>query len=142
MHVHYAVTKGKDDNFQVSYFAHLFDHCTLAVTSLLESLIQGIQEQVDPLLKKVFLRSNEAGWYHNANLYAAAKNVGDRLGVTVEAYDHFELQFGKDITDRIICPMKGCLRRYCNEGNNILSADDMYDALKSRPVRELLLLFA
>ncbi len=138
-HVSSVVTKGKYDSFQVSYFAHLFDHCTqdwFAVMSLLESLIQAIQEQVvDPLLKKVFLRSDEAGCYHNANLYAAAKNVGDRLGVTVEAYDHSEPQFGKDITDPIICPMKGCLRRYCNEGNNILSANDMYDALKSRPVR-------
>ena len=35
-HVSSVVTKGKDHNFQVSYFARLFDHCTqdwFAVTS-------------------------------------------------------------------------------------------------------------
>lgn len=137
-HVSSVVTKDKDGNLQVSYFAHLFDSCTqdwFAVTSLLESLMKAIREQLDPLLNKVFLRSDEAGCYHTLNLYAAARDVGKRLDVTVEGYDHSEPQFGKDITDRIICPLKGCLRRYCNEGNNILSAEDMYKALKSRPVR-------
>jgi hypothetical protein len=137
-HVSSVVTKDEHGNLQVFYFAHLFDSCTqdwYAVTSILESLIKAIKDQVDPLLKKVFLRSDEAACYHNVNLYAAAKDVGQRMGVTVEGYDHSEPQFGKDITDRIICPMKGCLRRYCNEGNNILSSEDMHKALKSRPVK-------
>lgn len=138
-HVSSVVRKGKDGSFQVSYFAHLFDgSCTqdwYAVASLLESLIQAIREQVDPLLQKIFLRSDEAGCYHNVNLYAAAKDLGKSMGVRVEGYDHSEPQFGKEITDRIICPLKGSLRRFCNEGNNVLCADDMYKALKSRPVR-------
>ena len=106
-HVSSVVTRGSDDDFRVSYFAHLFNSCTqdwFAVTSLLESLIQAIREQVDPYLKKVYLRSDEAGCYHNVNLYAAAKDVGKRVDVTVEGYDHSEPQVGKDITDRIICP--------------------------------------
>lgn len=137
-HVSSVVTKDGRSNLQVVYFAHLFDSCTqdwFAVVSLLESLIQAIKEQVDPQLKRVFLRSDEAGCYHNVNLYAAAKDVVERMNITVERYDHSEPQFGKDITDRIICPMKGCLRRYCNEGNNIVSAEDMHKALKTRSVR-------
>ena len=46
-----------------------------------------------------------------------------------------EPQFGKDVCDRILCPMKGAIRRYCNEGHDILSARDMHSALRERPVK-------
>ena len=123
-----VVTRGTDDDFRVSYFAHLFNSCTqdwFAATPLLESLIQAIREPVDPHLEKIYLRSDEAGCCHNVNLYPVAKDVGKRVDVIVEGYNYSEPQFGKDITDRIICPMKGCLRRYCNEGNDIISAENM-----------------
>lgn len=37
--------------------------------------------------------------------------------------------------DRIISPLKGVIRRYCNEGHDILTAADMFAALKARPVK-------
>ena len=50
--------------------------------------------------------------------------------------DHFsEPEYGKDICDRILCPLKSTIRRYCNEGNDILSATDMREALQNRPVK-------
>jgi len=137
-HVSSVITKDNDGLLQVSYFAHLFNNCTqdwFAVTSLLEHLLSSIRETVKPSLTRVILRSDEAGCYHNSNLYSAAVDVGRYMGVAVEGYDHSEPQFGKDITDRIICPLKGALRRYCNEGNDILCAEDMYKALKERPVK-------
>ena len=50
-------------------------------------------------------------------------------------YDFSEPQFGKDLCDRITSPLKGAIRRFCNEGNDILSASDMYEALQARPVK-------
>ena len=50
-------------------------------------------------------------------------------------YDFSEPQFGKDVCDRIISPMKGAIRRYCNEGHNIMTASDMHEALKARQVK-------
>jgi len=38
------------------------------------------------------------------------------------------------VCDRIISPLKGAIRRYCDEGHDILSASDMYVALQARPV--------
>ena len=46
-----------------------------------------------------------------------------------------EPQFGKDVCDRIISPLKSALTRYCNEGNDILSALDMHCALEVRNVK-------
>ena len=50
-------------------------------------------------------------------------------------YDFSEPQFGKDVCDRIISPLKSALTRYCNEGNDILSASDMHRALEVRKVK-------
>ena len=32
----------------------------------------------------------------------------------------------KKVCDRILCPMKSAIRRYCSEGNDVLSAKDIY----------------
>ena len=51
------------------------------------------------------------------------------------SYDFSEPQFGKDVRDRIISPKKSAIRRYCNEGNDIMSATDVYEALRARHVK-------
>ena len=42
---------------------------------------------------------------------------------------------GKDICDRILCPMKAAFKRYCNKGHDILADRDMQTARKKIPVR-------
>jgi len=81
-------------------------------------------------VKKVYLKSLEAGCYHNNQLVVAARDIGVRVGVSVERYYFSEPQSGKDVCDRILCPMKGAIRRYCNENHDILTAMDMRTALK------------
>ena len=49
-------------------------------------------------------------------------------------YDFSEPQHGKDVCDRILCPMKHAIQKYCNEGHDILTASDMRRALLERPV--------
>ena len=83
----------------------------------------------------MYLRSDEAGCYHNSSLLAALRDVGSRQGIDVVRYDFSEPQHGKDVCDRILCPMKAAVKRYCNEGHDILMAQDMQTALKERPVR-------
>ena len=34
--------------------------------------------------------------------------------------------------DRILCPMKASIKRFCNEGNDITSASDIRKALKEK----------
>ena len=55
--------------------------------------------------------------------------------ILIVGYDFSEPQSGKDICDRIICPMKSTINSFCNEGHDILSAVDMHTALKERPVK-------
>ena len=68
-------------------------------------------------------------------LIAACHDVSETTGVTLLAYHFSEPQQGKDLCDRLICPMKSAMNKYCNEGNNILSSKDMFKALKQKHVK-------
>ena len=67
-------------------------------------------------------------------MIAAVRDIGERVGITVKNYDFSESQSGKDICDRILCPLKASIRENCSEGHDILTASDMKEALKQHPV--------
>ena len=126
----------EDQKLQVTSYAHLFNNCRqdwYAVLSVLENLLSTIKISHESITK-VYFRSDEAGCYHNSELIASLHHLGQRHNLQIVRYDHSEPQFGKDVCDRILCPMKAAIRRFCNEGHDIISAEDMHDALKERPV--------
>jgi len=84
-----------------------------------------------PQLSEAFLRSDNAGCYHNAFLLLFLPSIGQRVGITVKRYDFSEPQAGKDICDRRIAILKGHMRRFLNEGHDIKSASDMKVAIES-----------
>ena len=102
--------------------------------SILENLLSTVKTS-NPGIKKAYLRSDEAGCYHNSKLVSSFRELGCLQDVEVLRYDHSEPQSGKDMCDRILCPMKSSIRRYCNEGHDVVSAQDMHTALKERPVK-------
>ena len=72
---------------------------------------------------------------HSNSLIASVRDIGERIGITVESYDFSESQSGKDICDRILCPLKSSIRTYCSEGHDILTASDIKHGLQHHPVR-------
>ena len=127
----------KAGSLELQSFSHLFDICRqdwFAVSSIIETTLEMIKTQ-KPHVTQVYLRSDETSCYHNNSLIAAAKDVGQRVGITVCRYDFSEPKYSKDVCDRILCPMKTCIRRYCNEGHDILIVADMRMALSERPVK-------
>ena len=136
-HVSCVLSSDGHGKFFMSYYNHLFNSCSqdwFAVLSILENLLISVRSS-NPKVTKAFLRSDEAGCYHNSQLIVAARDIGQRVGVSIERYNFSEPQSGKDVCDRILCPMKGAIRRYCNEGLDILTARDMRTALKERSVQ-------
>ena len=123
-------------DLEVCSYAHLIDSCSqdwFSVLSVLEDVLRVIRERHVNVVK-VHLRSDEAGCYHNSHLIASLKDMGERVGVKVMSYDYSEPQQGKDICDRVLCPLKHAIHKYCNEGHDILTASDMRRALRERPV--------
>ena len=136
-HISSVVSSSQSGTTEVISYAHLFDQCTqdwYAVTSILEDLFKLLKVK-NPELQRVYLRSDEAGCYHNSSLILAVRDVAKRVGVTVQNYHYSEPQSGKDICDRILCPMKSSIRTYCNEGHDVVSALDVRNALTEHPVK-------
>ena len=136
-HISSVISRSQSGTTEVISYAHLFDQCTqdwYAVTSILEDLLNLLKVN-NPLLERVFLRSDEAGCYHNSSLLAAMRDVASRVGIALDSYHYSEPQSGKDICDRILCPMKSSIRTYCNEGHDVLTALDMRQALTQHPVK-------
>ena len=132
-----CVISRKEDKLEVTSYAHLFNSCTqdwFSVLSIIENLLSIIKKS-NLGITKAYLRSDEAGCYHNSSLIASLRDIGDRQGIEIVRYDHSEPQHGKDLCDRILCPMKAAIRRYCNEGHDIVTAHDMQVALDKRPVQ-------
>ena len=136
-HITSVISRGQCEAIEVVSYAHLFDQCTqdwYAVTSIVEDVLKKLKAN-NPELQRVYLRSDEAGCYHNSSLIAAVNDVAKRVGVSVHSYHFSEPQSGKDICDRILCPMKSSIRTYCNEGHDVLTAVDMRNALIKHPVK-------
>ena len=127
---------GETAKIEVSTYTHIIDSCTqdwYAVASILENFLKNLRKQ-HPSITNIYIRSDEAGCHHNNLLIATLKDIGRRIGVEVVSYDYSEPQHGKDICDRTLCPMKLAIRKYCDEGHDILNAKDMRQALLERPV--------
>ena len=137
-HVSSVIQKDRQaEELVVTTYVHLFDSCTqdwFAVASILENLLLTLKFH-NPSIHSVHLRSDEAGCYHNNLLLASIHDISERVGIVVTSYYFSEPQHGKDICDRIICPMKLSVRKYCDEGHDIQSAQDMRETLLERPVR-------
>ena len=132
-----SVISVKNGKLHIKSYAHLFNSCSqdwFSVAAILQNLLQTVLAE-NPGICKAYVRSDEAGCFHSNMLVAACNDVCLTTGITVIAYHFSEPQNGKDVCDRIIAPLKSSIKTYCNDGNDVLSAQDMYNALQERPVR-------
>ena len=135
-HISSVISK-REGKLRTQSFVHLFDSSNqdwYSVCAILENLLKTLKKE-NPNISKAYLRSDEAGCYHNNMLIAACQDLSQLTDVHIVGYHFSEPQKGKDVCDRIICPLKTSLKKYCNEGNDILTATDMRTALEERPVK-------
>ena len=81
------------------------------------------------------LRLDKILKYYRSKLVSSLRELGHRQGIELGRYDHYEPQAGKDMCERILC-LKASVRRYCNEGHNVVSAKDMHTASKERRISQ------
>ncbi|KAK3721866.1 hypothetical protein QZH41_011502, partial [Actinostola sp. cb2023] len=138
-HVTVAITKDEKGEIETRTYIHVFNQCVqnwFAVASIVEDTMHTLRSTM-PNLKSAFLRSDNAGCYHTAFLLLSLPGLGKRSGINILRYDFSDPQAGKDICDRRIATVKSHMRRYIkrhrhfNEGNDILSAEDMKMAIES-----------
>ena len=137
-HVGAVITKKDlDDKYEVECFIHLINTCnqnSFAVASVLEHLLQTIKQE-RPEIKQAFLRSDNAGCYQNEPLLLSLQYLGQRTGVSILRYDYSDPQAGKDICDRKTAPMKAHIKRWVNEKHDVITSEDMKQALESHSLQ-------
>ena len=86
------------------------------VLSFLEDLVQKLK-RLSRILRELFLRSDNAGCYHNAALLISAPTITRTGRLALKNYSFSEANSGKDVCDRKIAPLKAHIARYLNEGD-------------------------
>ena len=100
------------------------------MASILESTLVAFKTSYSNL-NEAFLRSDNAGCYHNAYLILSLPSLGERVGIRIFRYDFSNPQTGGDVCDRRKATLKSHMRRFINEGNDINTANDMKVAIES-----------
>ena len=122
-----------ESKYEVECFVHIFNNCSqnsFAVLSIIENLLHKVKQEY-PVVTTVYLRSDNAGCYHNGPLLLSLREVGVRTGVRPVRYDFSEPQAGKDICDRKTAAMKAHKKRGVNERHDVFTAEDMKAAVES-----------
>ena len=117
-----AVIFKTEDGFEIQCYVHLFNSCTqnwFSIASIIEHVLSMVKNQNPKIINCVlekwqcWLQSQQSTspsltwyWYENWHLCTT-------------------------VCDRKISPMKGHIRRFVNEKNDVLSAEDMKRALES-----------
>ncbi|KAK3747217.1 hypothetical protein QZH41_014648 [Actinostola sp. cb2023] len=117
------------ETIKVRTYVHIFDSCSqdwFAVASILENVASELTRTA-PQLKEIYLRSDNAGCYHNASLLVSAPVIISKKGLTLRDYSFSEANSGKDVCDRKIAPLKAHIERYLNEEELINQYADVFD---------------
>ncbi|CAH3131657.1 unnamed protein product [Pocillopora meandrina] len=85
---------------------------------------------MEPGVKELFLRNDNAGCYHKAALLSSAAVIITRQGLVLKDQSFSEANSGKDVCDRKIAPLKAHVDRYVNEGKIATLIHDVTTAVQ------------
>ncbi|XP_076070558.1 uncharacterized protein LOC143042174 [Mytilus galloprovincialis] len=116
-------------------FNHIFNgqipQDSYATSAVILDIVNDLKEQ-DNSIDKIHLWSDNAGCYKSSETIYALY-----CSKFVTSYDFCEAQSGKGACDRTAATLKSSIRRYINQGNDVLTATQMKEAIEktSKKVR-------
>ncbi|KAK3745613.1 hypothetical protein QZH41_003631 [Actinostola sp. cb2023] len=132
-HVSVVVRRSKAGNLQHQAFIHIAKNCNQdsnAVVAIMGHTLRHLKNE-HPEITEAMYRQDNAGCYHGATMLTACHSMKDITGIEVKRVDFSDPQGGKGPCDRKAATVKGHVRRYINEGNDVLTAVDFKDAILS-----------
>ena len=85
----------------------------------------SVIEMEDPQIAKVYLRSDNAGYYHNTKLLLSLQALAASHGMVFVRYDFSDSQSWKDVCGWRIALMKTHIRCWVNEGRDVTTAEEV-----------------
>ena len=110
---------------------HVFDNANQdAATSnaILKDCLTRLKAK-NPKLTDAFLRSDNAGCFHSVEAVFCIPTLNQDSELKVAQMDYADPQGGKSICDRRGAHLKGSIKKFVNEGNNVTTANELLDAV-------------
>ncbi|CAC5404351.1 unnamed protein product [Mytilus coruscus] len=130
-HVGVVSMKAYQNDYQNFTIVHVFDNATqdaLTSTSILQDTINHINKE-NKKIKTLSLRSDNAGCFHSSYSLTTIPMINKKSLIKIKRVDFSDPQGEKCICDRKAAHIKGHIKRYVNEGNNVVTADDFRKAV-------------
>ena len=125
-----VIDKKEKYSFNYKVFVHAFDQCTQdsdTIVAVLNDVLCHVKE-TDPRIKNVFIRSDNAGYYHSANTLVSPKQISEKTSIVIKRIDFCDPQGGKAPCDRYSAVIKLNFRRHLNENHNVTIASEFVEA--------------
>ena len=132
-HISVVVRRGEDENFEQQTFVHIARNCSQdsnVVLAIIEHTLRTLKAEHSEIAKASF-RPDNAGCYHSGTLLAACSLIQQTTGIRIGRVDFSDPQGGKGPCDRKAATIKAHVQRFINEGHDVLTADDLRDAILS-----------
>ena len=132
-HISVVVKRTTDGKFEHRAFVHVAQNCSLdsnVVVSVIDHILRALKVE-HPEIRRASFRQDNAGCYHSATLLAACRLMQQTTGIKVKRVDFSDPQGGKGPCDRKAATIKAHVRRFVDEGHDVLTATDLRDAILS-----------
>ncbi|EGT48876.1 hypothetical protein CAEBREN_14970 [Caenorhabditis brenneri] len=133
---HISHTHAKIGNaFAQHSFVHIYSGSVIQDSSLVVLTIAHFASELAKVgIKKIFLRSDNAGAYHSAATIGSLHWLNETTGVEIGSWSFSEAQNGKSSSDRDANRVKRKAKNYVDQGNDIPTSEEFFNALKENPL--------
>ena len=132
-HISVAVRRNTDGKLEHQAFVHIAKNCSQdsnVVVAIMEHTLRNLKTE-QPEITTAYFRQDNAGCYKSATMLTACQQMRKTTGINVRRVDFSDPQGGKGPCDRKAATIKAHVRRFVNEGHDVLTADDFKDAILS-----------
>ncbi|CAI5450995.1 unnamed protein product [Caenorhabditis angaria] len=125
------VTANVSSELKVHHFIHILKakQDSKSTVSIIEHVLSSLKKQG---IKKVFLRSDNAGNYHSTSTIGSLPQISQRTGVEVMEYSFSESQDGKSSCDRLAAVAKKKIHTAVDSGYDVTTEEELFSVLSEK----------
>ena len=131
LHVDVFFTKALDGELKKHTYLTAISRCDQAMVDILcigDAVLEQFKKD-QPAVTKIFTKSDNAGCYHGSLVPETLYHISKLNGFQLARYDFNEPCKGKDQCDRESATVKSLINSYVDNGNDLISAEDIFNAL-------------
>ena len=133
-HITVATRRASDPKqLEMMTFTHIFQsdsQDSYGVLAIMSDVVGKLKKTM-PHLKTIFYRQDNAGCYRSGPTIVGVSLVSKLHGVTIKRMDFSDPQGGKGACDRKAANIKTHMKVHLNQGNDIETAHQMLNAMRS-----------